>query len=152
MVDLAGRVVLTDFGIASYVLPPDDGSIDAPRVRGTPHFMAPELFVGAKPTPSSDLYALGCVLYELLEGHAAFGAQSLGLLVMTKRDFRTPDADEMRPDLPDGVRELIGSLLDPDAARRPSSAAELGLPVGRVAPAVVAEAVRLRDAARAVPA
>ena len=66
LVDADGRVVLTDFGIASVLV--DEGG----AVIGTPAYMAPEQIRGEAASPSSDLYALGLVFYDITVGRRAF--------------------------------------------------------------------------------
>src|SRR3990170_5797809 len=64
MIDAGGRVLITDFGIARMT-----ESATATMVGlGTPAYMAPELVRGQDPTPQTDVYALGVVLYEMLTG------------------------------------------------------------------------------------
>lgn len=150
VVELGGRVVLTDFGIASRVETGAAQPVDTVRISGTPQYMAPELFVGARPSPSSDLYALGCLLFELLEGREAFPATDLGTLVLAKRRFLS--APTTRPDTPPAIRDLVDRLLQPEPARRPSVAAELGLEPGRVSAATIEATLRLRSAAAATAA
>ena len=149
VVETAGRVVLTDFGIASRVETGPGASVatDSVRISGTPQYMAPELFVGARPSPSSDLYALGCLLFELLEGREAFPASDLGSLVLAKRRFLSARME--RTDAPDHVRDLVDRLLQPDPSCRPSKASELGLAGGRVSDRAIAETLRRRAAAAA---
>lgn len=143
MLDRSGRVVLTDFGIASRV---DAGADQQTRLAGTPRYMAPEMFAGTRPSASTDLYALGCVLFELLEGRPPFPARDIGSLVLSKRRFERPRAEEMRADVSSSVRECIGRLLDPDPAQRPATAAAIGLTRRGVTPSVVESVMRLRAA------
>ncbi len=80
--DAAGRVraVITDFGLARKPLAPAGdfaGSGDATvtmssQAGGTPDYMAPELWRGAKPSATSDVYALGVILYELAASHRPY--------------------------------------------------------------------------------
>ncbi|MCE9636326.1 MAG: protein kinase [Planctomycetes bacterium] len=142
MLDRDGRVLLTDFGIASRV----DGTDQQARVAGTPRYMAPEMFVGSRPSASTDIYALGCVLYELLEGRPPFLARDIGSLVLAKRRFERPRADEMRAEVSSSVRECIGRLLDPDPTQRPSTTAALGLKPRSVTPSMVESVMQLRAA------
>lgn len=66
MIDRKGRVVLADFGIASQIV--SDGAAKSGSVVGTISYMAPELFAQQPPSPQSDLYAFGLVLFEALTG------------------------------------------------------------------------------------
>lgn len=61
---------LTDFGIAT--LAGDDRLTVADGVAGTYDYLAPELAAGSEPSPAGDIYALGCVLYELLTGDVPY--------------------------------------------------------------------------------
>lgn len=60
-----GRPVLLDFGVAQAIGPLSEPSA---TFAGTPRYMAPELFSGARPTPANDAFSLGVLLYELLTG------------------------------------------------------------------------------------
>lgn len=70
-------VKLVDFGLARVGLAAVPGSSrdarEEPFVAGTPEYMAPEIILGAPPTPASDLYAVGILLYELLTGATPYG-------------------------------------------------------------------------------
>ncbi|HVV85306.1 MAG TPA: serine/threonine-protein kinase, partial [Kofleriaceae bacterium] len=108
-----GRVVLTDFGVASLATFTDGtGS-------GSPGYMAPEQARGEASTPLADIYALGVVLYEMLVGEPAFTG-GLGTLLAAKQAprFRPPRLDELEPALAAIITRA--SALDP-AARWPSS-------------------------------
>jgi len=82
------RVVIMDFGLAT------EDHIESQIQGGTPDYMAPELFAGARATRQSDIYALGVILYELITGKAPFenaGSQSQGRLqqsTLTRRRLK----------------------------------------------------------------
>ena len=69
LIDLEGRVFLTDFGLAC--ARPAEGSVEAASVSGTPAYMAPEMFDGTI-SERSDVYALGLMTYQMLTGQRAF--------------------------------------------------------------------------------
>ena len=64
LIEKGGRVLLTDFGIARTL----DAATATMAGIGTPAYMAPELVKGEEPSPQTDIYALGVVLYEMLTG------------------------------------------------------------------------------------
>jgi serine/threonine protein kinase len=64
MVDTTGKVLVADFGIARVT----DAATVTMVGAGTPAYMAPEQAKGMEPTPETDVYALGTVLYEMLTG------------------------------------------------------------------------------------
>ncbi len=91
--------------------------------------MAPETINGEEPTPASDLFSLGCVLYECLTGRPAFpGTDLMAVLhqVMTREP--TP-VRELRPDVPDDLVRIVHGLLAKDPAARlgPAGAVEAAL-------------------------
>jgi len=101
----AGRVIVSDFGLArTYGVDAGEPAL-LDRIAGTPAFMAPEqLHVDWQPDPSADIYGLGGVLAALLTGHT----QSLGVIAFP-------------PDTPEQVRLACLRALDPDPAARPSA-------------------------------
>jgi WD40 repeat protein/tRNA A-37 threonylcarbamoyl transferase component Bud32 len=73
--DVSGVPVVTDFGLARRLAPGDAASLTPTgALVGTPRYLAPELTRGEEALPSSDVYALGVVLYECLVGHPPFPA------------------------------------------------------------------------------
>ncbi len=94
---------------------------------GTPDYMAPEQARGTKPLPATDVYALGCMLYELLTGSPPFtGESALQVMIAHIRDTAKP-LRVARPDLglPEGVELLIRDCLAKDASQRPENAGKL---------------------------
>ena len=124
-----GRVVpkLVDFGLAHV-----DDRIDAgptltktEMVAGTPDYMSPEQCRSLRVGPSSDLYAMGCVLTTLLQRRPPFeGTSSIDLI--TKHMF-SPVPPLQRPDgaepVPDALERLRLDLLAKDPGERPATAA-----------------------------
>jgi serine/threonine protein kinase len=93
---------------------------------GTPQYMSPEQFRGAASVDErGDLFALGCLLYEMATGTRAF--QGTGLIeiytAVAKCDYRP--LEEVRPGLPSWVSEILSGLLKPDPAERIPSATAL---------------------------
>jgi eukaryotic-like serine/threonine-protein kinase len=130
-VDWATHTVkLTDFGLAR----PDDA--EATRtglVLGSPSYMAPELLAGGLPTPRSDLYALGVMLFELLCGRLPHEAPTLGELLRSVATRPAPDLLGLRPDLGADLAGLVAQLLLTDPAQRPSAAADVATRLAELA-------------------
>jgi serine/threonine protein kinase len=115
------RVKLTDFGIATRFTDPADDKI----IRGTPTYIAPEVANGKPATLSSDLFSLGCVLYEMCtQGTPAFPAKSLD---QSRQRLRRPPPDvrEKNPQIPDWLATLVHSLLELNPEARYPNAHEL---------------------------
>ncbi|MBV8732596.1 MAG: serine/threonine protein kinase, partial [Acidobacteriia bacterium] len=109
------RAVITDFGLARGL--PHDGAassiFESAPVGGALDYMAPELFAGEKPTPASDVYALGVILFELTSGRRPSSPPARSPLV---RKLIAPYRKWDR---------IIACCLDPVAARRFQTAAEV---------------------------
>ena len=104
-----GRIVLMDFG-----------------PRGvTPMFMAPELFAGAKPTPGSDLYSLGVLLFRLATGTYPVSGSTLDDLRAAHARGGRVRLRDARPDLPQWLVQAIDRALEPDPAARFGTAGEM---------------------------
>ncbi|HZE33272.1 MAG TPA: serine/threonine-protein kinase, partial [Actinoallomurus sp.] len=116
-----GRVKLCDFGIARLG---DATQLTASgNFVGTPLYMAPEQFRAEQLDARSDLYSLGCVLYELLVGAPPFEAVTNPAAIMYKHFSEAPvPPRSRRPDVPEHVERLTLGLLAKDPAGRPPSA------------------------------
>jgi two-component system nitrate/nitrite response regulator NarL len=119
-----GTAKLVDFGIAR-------AAGDAKRVTtmgefmGTPAYASPEQLDARSATAATDLYSLGCVLYECLAGHPPFEAEiPVGVIAQhlqaTPRSLRTE-----RPDVPPALDTLVLRALEKDPGRRFSSADDM---------------------------
>jgi hypothetical protein len=118
LVDGEDRLVILDFDLAQ---PMDEVGVqedEAGTLSGTFAYMAPEQLWGMPLGPSADWYATGVVFHEALTGELPFGglppsAPGTGSPV----DLAEPPWD---PCLPEGLRILVSSLLDPEPATRPT--------------------------------
>ncbi|MDX6279267.1 MAG: eukaryotic-like serine/threonine-protein kinase [Kribbellaceae bacterium] len=115
-----GTLKITDFGIAQ--ASGVDGAT-GPVLLGTAGYVSPEQVRGERATPASDWYALGCVLYELLEGTVPFVGSDV-MDVMHQHLDAIP-APVRRTDTVPGLADLVMHLLAKDPAARPSSTAAL---------------------------
>jgi serine/threonine-protein kinase len=100
-----GRCKLADFGLARY----DDPEDITPRGEcvGTPCYIAPELPLGQKASPQSDIYSLGCALWFLLTGKPPFEAKSKQDMMKMHVYAALPDLRERRADVPERLVETI---------------------------------------------
>ncbi|MET7377905.1 serine/threonine-protein kinase [Streptomyces sp. NPDC005526] len=126
MVTPDGGIKVLDFGVAAALEPqPGETQFTAPDATpGTVVYMAPEQAVG-RTVPASDLYSLGCVLYELLTGAPPFTDGSPFMLYHRHANEPVPPLADRRPDLPTGLRTLVERLLEKNPEDRPASAAEV---------------------------
>ena len=91
---------------------------------GTPGYMAPEQFEGAKVSAATDVYALGLVLYEMTTGRRPFDA-STPLAAAVQRAKRLPSVSSIRPGLPRRLDGIIEKCLEVDPGDRFGSAEEV---------------------------
>ncbi|MFO0760618.1 MAG: serine/threonine-protein kinase [Byssovorax sp.] len=109
--DGTGRPVLIDFGLAV-----KETSASRLKLAGTPRYMAPERFaVRGAITPRADLYALGCIAFELLTGHPAFFPRKITDLPALAEHAPVPS--QRRPEL-SPFDEVIARALAPSPADR----------------------------------
>lgn len=128
-----GRVKILDFGLAKSADDTPKIAIDETPtmavtspglILGTPAYMSPDQVRGEPAGPRDDLWAFGCVLYELLCGRRAFTAptavETIAAVLMSE-----PDWSALPSDTPASVRELLRRGLEKEASRRVQDVAEL---------------------------
>jgi serine/threonine protein kinase len=121
MLDSAGRIRITDFGLAGIA-----ATIQGAEVRaGTPAYMAPEQLAGKEVTVRSDLYSLGLVLYEILTGKRAFEASTLPELMRLREESAPSKPSSVVRDLDPLLERVIMRCLEKDPALRPTSALQV---------------------------
>jgi serine/threonine protein kinase len=111
------RVKVLDYGVARLI---DEPPLPDGAIAGTPAFMAPEQWHGA-PTARSDVYSLGCVLYELVTGEPLFSG-ALPQLMVAHCERLPERPSTRRPDLDPALERLIVRALAKDPAMRPTMA------------------------------
>jgi tetratricopeptide (TPR) repeat protein len=133
----ASRATLVDFGVACSQ--PGHPAALAPRataagiVLGTVGYMSPEQATGEPNLdPRSDVFALGCVLYECLTGEPAFsGMHVMAILAKVLRE-QAPSVRELRPELPPALDDLVVRMLAKDRRLRPADASAVSDELARV--------------------
>jgi serine/threonine protein kinase len=118
-----GTAVLVDFGLAksrAWTVLTRTG-----QVLGTPDYLAPEVIRGRSATPLSDVYSLGCVLFECLTGASPFAGRGVLRVGMAHLEEEPGDPAAGRADVPPALAWTVRQALAKDPADRPPSAAGL---------------------------
>ena len=98
------------------------------HVLGTPAYMSPEQALGKAVDTRTDIWALGCLLYELLTGRRVFGREGVTLTTTAVLDD-DPDWQALPAGTPRKVRDLLRRCLQKDPNRRPNSIADVFTPL-----------------------
>ena len=118
-----GTAALSDFGLARTA--ESTRLTEEGQVVGTPHYLAPELIEGRDATRASDVYALGCVLFECLVGAPPFSGRGIAEIGFAHLVDPPPDAHELRPEVPRDAGAAIVTALAKDPAERPPTGTAL---------------------------
>jgi eukaryotic-like serine/threonine-protein kinase len=119
-----GAVKVLDFGIAVVLDTIEPTRLTTTgQILGTPAYMAPEQASGTPVGAPADLYALGCVLHELLAGDPPFVADSPLAVVGQHLYAEPPPLRGVRPEVPPALEALVLRLLAKDPGGRPADAA-----------------------------
>jgi hypothetical protein len=122
MVSARGHLTIVDFGIAR-LLEDNSPRLTAPsETIGSPLYMSPEQASGIDVDGRSDLYSFGCVLYELLAGRPPFVSEIPIAVMRMHLEERPVPMRNVRPDLPNGLPELVDRLLEKERGARPPDA------------------------------
>src|SRR5690606_29330117 len=117
-------------------------------VMGTPSTMSPEQFDDPDSVDfRSDIYGLGCCLYEMLVGHPAFRGGKLTDIVLKKRDPNAPNPCDENPNLPAAVGAFTQRLLACAREDRPESYKQLDTEANELMTAMIAQRSRTDTAA-----
>jgi serine/threonine-protein kinase len=123
-----GAVVkVLDFGLVK--IKPDRGE-EAKLARekdvfGTPSYMSPEQISGEVLDERTDVWSLGAILYELITGRTAFGADTAAQTLVNISIHQPPPLDTFAPDVPAGLQEVVTRALAKDRKDRFASVDEL---------------------------
>ena len=122
LLDADGRAKVTDFGIAHAV--DVDGMTITGTIMGTSNYIAPEQARGQPVDEQTDIYSLGCVLYELLAGEVPFEGDTFVAVAMKHVNDPAPSVREIRADVPPRLDWAIQRAMAKDHRERFDSMAE----------------------------
>ena len=118
-----GRVKVTDFGIARALSQATSGATET--VWGTPHYISPEQATGEAPTPASDVYAVGVILYEMLAGRLPFEGETHTQLALAHLRDEPPPLTALNPAVPAQIDQIVRKVMSKEAAARYRNADQL---------------------------
>jgi serine/threonine protein kinase len=119
------RLKVADFGIAramASVQPEEKADI----VWGSPQYFSPEQASGGAPSPASDVYSLGIVLYEMLTGRLPFIANTASELAQMHREAQPTPPRVLNPEIPEALNQIILKVLRKEPSARYRTADQLG--------------------------
>ncbi len=118
LITKAGRVKVADFGIAKAALSGQKGLTSEGMTVGTPEYMSPEQAMAKDVGTTSDLYAVGCMTYEMLTGRLPFADGSQAALLMKQVTEPVPDVREVDPLIPESVALWVQRMTEKDPEDR----------------------------------
>jgi serine/threonine protein kinase/tetratricopeptide (TPR) repeat protein len=128
VLSVSGDVKILDFGLArpaeSETRQPD-ALTDSGALIGTAAYMAPEQLRDRPATPATDVFALGCVLHELLTGRSPFQRTSSGDTLLAVLTEPTPRVSDSGIAVPEDLERVLLRCLEKEPGRRPASALDL---------------------------
>jgi eukaryotic-like serine/threonine-protein kinase len=126
------HIKVLDFGIARSLDPVDVSLTQSPQMMGSPLYMAPEQIVDGRTVDErTDIWGLGSTLFELLAGTTPFSAATLLQILMRVQQQPPHDLRALRPEVPEGLREIVLRCLEKDREKRFPDVGSLAAALGR---------------------
>ena len=125
MLDVNGKAILMDFGIARMVGASQHTATGA--VLGTAMYMSPEQIQGLHTDARADIYSIGITLFEMLSGKPPFEADSAMTLMMMHLNDPVPDLRDLQPDTPPELVTITQKALAKNRDERYQSASEMAV-------------------------
>jgi serine/threonine-protein kinase len=127
LVTESDQVKVTDFGIAQALSATKPNEQERQRiVWGSPHYFSPEQAQGEPPTPASDVYAIGIVVFEMLTGRLPFVGTDQQELAMAHIRETPPNASDFNPNVPVHLDRILQKVMSKEPASRYRTAEQLG--------------------------
>jgi streptogramin lyase len=123
LVDTTGRSYLADFGLSGQAS--EHGRVEASHFAGSVHYVAPEQIAGEPVGPPTDVYALGCVLFECLTGRPPFEGGSPMTVLFAHFEEEPPTPSERSRSLPGAFDAVLQRALAKSPEERYEAAGEL---------------------------
>jgi serine/threonine-protein kinase len=121
LVTKTGRLKLSDFGLASVLA--DSKLTTTGKTMGTIRYMAPEQIRGnPAPSPQTDLYGLGCVMFQMIAGRPPYEGNSPAEVMQQHLNQPVPRVSAEATDCPTTLENIVADLLQKDPDQRPRSA------------------------------
>lgn len=117
-----GMVKILDFGVAALLDTESTRLTRTGETVGSPAYMAPEQVLNGVASPRTDLYALGCLLHELLTGRQVYAGDAAYSLMYQHVEAPPTPLRQIRADVPEPIERLVLDLLAKDPERRPADA------------------------------
>jgi len=116
--DSEGNAVISDFGLAKAVSNSSVSAMSSMGVAGTPAYRAPELWLDQDPSFATDIYSLGCVLYEMVIGKVLFDAKTPDGIITQHLVIGPQITDRIEVEGAGDIRAVIAGCLMKDPAQR----------------------------------